>query len=134
MKKSVRPSPSLGAVEQAAMDYFWRRSEGSAEACRESLAQLHPLKDSTIRTMLRRLEEKGLLQHRVEGRTFIYRAAAQPSSLAARAVRHIMNRFCGGSAEALVLGLVDQSVLQPEQLERLAKEIAAQRAKQGTKP
>jgi len=134
MKKPAPRSPSLGEVEQAVMDFYWKHPEGSAEACREALLPRHSLKDSTVRTMLRRLEDKGLLEHRQEGRAFIYHAATQRSSLAVRAVKHIVDRFCGGSAEALVLGLVDQSVLKPEQLERLAKGIAAQRAKPGRKP
>ena len=54
---------------------------GVAEACREALAVSRPMKDSTIRTVLRRLEEKGYLRHEVEGRTFIYRASDDARTL-----------------------------------------------------
>jgi predicted transcriptional regulator len=82
------------------------------------------MKDSTIRTVLRRLEEKGYLTHETEGRTFIYRASDARQNVAVRAVKGIIDRFCGGSAEQLVLGMVDNAVLDRKQLERLARRIA----------
>jgi predicted transcriptional regulator len=82
------------------------------------------MKDSTIRTVLRRLEEKGYLTHQVEGRTYVYRASDARQNFAVRAVKGIIDRFCGGSAEQLVLGMVDNAVLKPKQLERLARRIA----------
>ena len=115
---------SLGDVEQAVMDYIWSQESVTAESCREALASSRPMKDSTIRTVLRRLEEKGYLTHRVDGRTFIYRASDARQNVAVRAVRGIIDRFCGGSAEQLVLGMVDNAVLNPKQLERLARRVS----------
>ena len=106
------------------MDYVWTYGPSSAEACREALASARPMKDSTIRTVLRRLEEKGYLSHEVEGRTFIYKASDARRSVAVRAVKSIIDRFCGGSAEELVLGMVDNAVLDRKQLERLTRKIA----------
>ena len=63
---------NMGEVEQLVMDYIWTHGPSSSEACREALASSRPMKDSTIRTVLRRLEEKGYLTHETEGRTFIY--------------------------------------------------------------
>jgi predicted transcriptional regulator len=105
------------------MDFFWSHGPGSSEACREALAASRPMKDSTIRTVLRRLEEKGYLTHKIEGRTFIYRASDARQNVAVRAVKGIIDRFCGGSAEALLLGMVDNAVLNRKQLERLARKI-----------
>ena len=115
---------NLGEVEQTVMDYVWSHGASTAEACREALAASRPMKDSTIRTVLRRLEEKGYLTHEVEGRTFVYRAADRRQNVAVRAVKNIIDRFCGGSAEELVLGMVDNEVLDHKQLERLARKIA----------
>lgn len=114
---------NLGEVEQAVMDYIWTHGPSSSEACREALASSRPMKDSTIRTVLRRLEEKGYLKHEIQGRTFIYRASDARQSVAVRAVKGIIDRFCGGSAEELVLGMVDSAVLSRKQLERLARSI-----------
>jgi len=115
---------TLGDVEQAVMDYIWTQDSVTAEGCREALATSRPMKDSTIRTVLRRLEEKGYLTHEVEGRTYVYRASDARQNVAVRAVRGIIDRFCGGSAEQLVLGMVDNAVLNPKQLERLAQKVA----------
>ena len=109
------------------MDRVWTHGPISAEACRKALRATWPMKDSTIRTVLRRLEEKGYVRHTVEGRAFLYRAAERRASVATRAVKHIIDRFCGGSAEELVLGMVDHSVLSPEQLDHLARTIAARK-------
>ena len=114
---------NLGDVEQLVMDYIWAHGPSTSEACREALASSRPMKDSTIRTVLRRLEEKGYLAHETEGRTFIYRASDARQNVAVRAVKGIIDRFCGGSAEELVLGMVDGAVLSRKQLERLARRI-----------
>jgi BlaI family transcriptional regulator, penicillinase repressor len=114
---------NLGEVEQLVMDYVWSHGPSTSEACREALAASRPMKDSTIRTVLRRLEEKGYLTHAIEGRTFIYKACDARQNVAARAVKGIIDRFCGGSAELLVLGMVDNAVLNQKQLERLARKI-----------
>jgi BlaI family transcriptional regulator, penicillinase repressor len=115
---------NLGEVEQLVMDYLWTHGPSSSEACREALASSRPMKDSTIRTVLRRLEEKGYLTHEIQGRTFIYKASDARQNVAVRAVKGIIDRFCGGSAEELVLGMVDNAVLDRKQLERLARRIA----------
>jgi BlaI family penicillinase repressor len=122
---------NLGDVEQSVMDHFWAHGPSTAEACRESLAASRPMKDSTVRTVLRRLEEKGYLTHEVEGRTFIYRAADARENVAVRAVKNIIDRFCGGSAEQLLLGMVDNEVLDRKQLARLARKIADAEGKPG---
>lgn len=80
-----------------------------------------------MRTVLSRLEEKGYLTHTTEGRTYIYAASEGPTAVATRAVKHIIDRLCGGLAEALVLGMVKNAVLSPQQLERLARRIALQK-------
>jgi predicted transcriptional regulator len=123
---------NLGEVEQAVMDYIWSHGPSTSESCREALAATRPMKDSTIRTVLRRLEEKGYLTHQTEGRTFIYRAADARQSVAVRAVKGIIDRFCGGSAEELVLGMVDGAVLSRQQLERLARRISEKTLEQNT--
>lgn len=119
------PSPDLGALEEIVMNLVWQHAPCTAETCREVLLPERPLKDSTVRTVLRRLEEKGLVTHSVDGRTYLYRPVDAPQNFAARAVKQIMERFCGGSVEQLLLGMVDNDMVGKEELERLAKKIAA---------
>ena len=95
----------------------------TAEQVREGLDR--PLKDSTVRTVLRRLEEKGYLEHTVDNRTFLYRPAESRQRVAGRAVKRIVDWFCEGSVEALLVGMVDSKVLDRSELQRLADRIAA---------
>jgi len=118
---------SLGELEQLVMDHVWSRDATTAEACRAALLPKHAIKDSTVRTVLRRLEEKGFVSHTVEGRTYVYRAVQARRNIAARAVSHIVDRFCGGSVEQLLVGMVENKVLDGEELKRLAQKIAHKR-------
>jgi len=113
----------LGELERSILLIVWRNAQITAEQAREELGR--PLKDSTIRTVLRRLEEKGYLAHSVENRTFVYRPAQSRQRVAGRAVKRIVDWFCEGSVEALLVGLVDSKVLDRAELQRLADRIAA---------
>lgn len=113
----------LGELERSILLVIWRLGSVTAEQVREELDR--PLKDSTIRTVLRRLEEKGYLAHTVENRTFLYRPAESRQRVAGRAVKRIVDWFCEGSVEALLVGMVDSKVLDRAQLQRLADRIAA---------
>jgi BlaI family penicillinase repressor len=111
------------------MDHVWAHPDTTAEACREGVAGQRALKESTVRTVLHNLEEKGYVTHTVEGRTYVYRPAETKRNAAVRATQQIIDRFCGGSAEELLIGLVDNRVLKPRQLQQLAAEIAARKEK-----
>ena len=87
------------------------------------------MKESTTRTILTRLEEKGYVTHITEGRTYIYQAADARSNVAVRAVQHLIDRFCNGSAEELVIGMVKHEVLDAKQVERLLKVITQRKGK-----
>jgi BlaI family penicillinase repressor len=113
----------LGELERNILSIVWRKTSITAEQVREDLGR--PLKDSTIRTVLRRLEEKGYLAHAVENRTFVYRPAESRQHVAGRAAKRIVDWFCEGSVEALLVGMVDSKVLDRAELQRLADRIAA---------
>ncbi len=121
------PSPhdpaELGELERGILSIVWHLGKVTAERVREELDR--PLKDSTVRTVLRRLEEKGYLTHSVEERTFIYAPAESRQRVAGRAVKRIVEWFCEGSVEALLVGMVDSKVLDRAELQRLAERIAA---------
>ncbi|HUA83512.1 MAG TPA: BlaI/MecI/CopY family transcriptional regulator [Bryobacteraceae bacterium] len=121
-----RPA-SLTPLEQLIMDFVWTHPDCTAESCREGIAPRRVLKDSTVRTVLRKLEEKKFVTHIVDGRTFVYRAAETKRNVAVRAVHQLIDRFCGGSVEELLVGLVDNQVIEPKQLRRLAEKIATRR-------
>ena len=118
----------LTELQQAILDCLWSRGPSTAEQVREGLLPRHPLKDSSVRTLLRRLEARGFLSHRLDGKVFVYRAAVPARSVAARAVRQIIERFCAGSAEQFLAGMVDEKVLSIGEIQRLARKVKGQKS------
>jgi BlaI family transcriptional regulator, penicillinase repressor len=120
----------LGELERAVLELIWANGVQSADQVRAALlAQRRPLKESTVRTVLKRLEDKGYLQHSVDNRTFLYRPLATRQAVAGRAAQRIVDWFCQGSVETLLAGMVDSALLDRKELQRLAERIAA--AKKG---
>jgi predicted transcriptional regulator len=129
MISSTKPPKTLGAIEHLVMDFIWGHGPVTAEQVREALASRHLMKESTARTILRRLEAKGYLTHRVDGRTYIYAGAERPQNVAAGAVRQIIERLCGGSVEQLLVGMVNNDVIDERELQRLAQRIARRKGR-----
>jgi predicted transcriptional regulator len=117
----------LTDLQQDILDVIWTRGSATAEQVREGLLPDRVLKDPTVRTLLRRLESRGFLTHRVDGTVFVYQATVGQRHMAARAVQHIIERFCSGSGDQFLAGMVDEQVLTIEQIERLARKVKGQR-------
>lgn len=117
--------PPLSDLENKVMTVIWEHSRATAELVRTKLEKAQPVKDSTVRTILRRLEEKGYVSHVTEGRTYVYSPTDASQNVAADAVRGIIERFCNGSVENLLVGMIDREVVTPAELRDLAKRIAA---------
>ena len=114
--------PELGDLERDVMQLVWAHAPITAEIVREKLARR--LKESTVRTVLRRLEDKGYVRHVVDGRTYVYHAAQPRGRVAAKAVQRIVDWFCNGSIEEVLVGMVDSAMLDQRQLRRLADKVA----------
>ena len=119
--------PELGELEREVMQLVWAHGPVTAEAVRERLSR--PLKESTVRTVLRRLEEKGYTTHTVDGRTYVYQAAEERGKVAAKAVQRIVDWFCDGSVEEVLVGMVDRAMLDQKQLRALADQVARAKVK-----
>jgi predicted transcriptional regulator len=117
--------PALGELEHEVMQLVWARGPITAEQAREELRR--PLKESTVRTVLRRLEDKGYITHTVESRTFHFVAAEARGAVAAKAVQRIVDWFCDGSLEEVLTGMVDNAALSPKELQALSEKIARAR-------
>lgn len=88
------------------------------------------LKDATVRTVLRRLEEKGYVAHSVEGRTFLYHAVHPREAVAGGLLRQFAESFFDDSVSALLVGLVEAKALSARDLESAMKRVEAARAGQ----
>lgn len=113
----------LSPLEQRVMDVVWRLAPCTAEEVRLELTEERELKESTVRTLLRRIERKGFIRHRVEGRTYVYDPVVAPQRVAARAVKEIVDRFCQGSMEALFLGMVEDEMVDSQELLDLLEKV-----------
>jgi len=119
-----RPPKSLSELEHEVLQVLWSRGRANSEQVREALAPKRPLKDSTVRTILRRLHQKGYVSFKTEGRMYFYAAVEPSRNLAVRAVRQIIDRFCRGSVEDLLTGMVENEVLDRAELQQLARKLA----------
>ena len=117
----------LTELQQAILDRLWSGGPATAEHIREALQPAHPLKDSTVRTLLRRLEARGYVSHRLNGKTYVYEATMGRRRVAARSVRQIIDRFWSGSVEQFLTGMVDEKILTSAELATLARKIRVAR-------
>jgi len=112
-------SDPLTQREAQIMDVVWRLGDVTAEQVREGLpGSPH---DSTVRTLMRVLETKGYLTHETKGKAYVYRAAVGRRKAQRLAVRSMLARFFAGSAEDLVLRLIEDEQLSQEQLAELRR-------------
>jgi predicted transcriptional regulator len=123
-----RGKKNLSNLEHLVMDALWKRGPSSSEDIRRALEKRHFMKESTARTILKRLEDKGYVRHRVEGRTNIYSGIEPRESVAARAVRRVIDTLYGGSVEELLVGMVDSEVVDSSELASLARKIARRKS------
>jgi BlaI family transcriptional regulator, penicillinase repressor len=111
----------LGDLERDVLELVWQLGDATADQIRQALKR--PLKESTVRTVLSRLEQKGFLAHEVEQRTFVYRAATPRADVTSRAVQRIADWFCNGSVDEVLLGMVESKVIDQRDLQRLILKI-----------
>jgi BlaI family penicillinase repressor len=121
----------MSPLEETVMNVIWARGPCTGDDVRKALWRKQAMKESTVRTVLHRLEQKGYLVHDVAGRTYVYRERVPARKAAAQAVRQIVKRFCEGSVEQLLVGMVDDRMLTALELEELARKIAQSGALEG---
>ena len=123
-------SLSLTEAELRLMDVIWDKGRATVAEVAEALPKELDLAYNTVLTTLRILEDKGYLKHSKskEGRAFIYRAVVSREQASRSAVKHLLRRFFGNSAEALVLNFLEDEKLGEEELARV-RELLKEDAK-----
>jgi BlaI family transcriptional regulator, penicillinase repressor len=115
-----RPTlPGLSQSQQEIMEIVWDRGEVSAIEVRDILSKKRDLAKNTVRTVLDRMEEKGWLKHREDGRTYLYSAAQPREASIGQKVLEVVEHVCGGSPEELVTALLDYRGLSQQELKRI---------------
>ena len=114
----------LGDLQLKIMQVFWQRGDATVA---DVYAAIHPERElayTTIATMLRKMEARGLLTHRTEGRTFIYRAAIDSHAVTSNMSGHLIDRLFEGSLSDLVSHLLSTREVSREELVKIEKLIA----------
>lgn len=114
----ARPrSESLTKRESQIMEVLWSGEPQTAEQVRAALPD--DPHDSSVRTLLRILEAKGYVAHETRGKAYLYRPAVPREKAQRRAIRGILTHLFGGSAESLVLRLLEDEQITPDQLDEI---------------
>jgi len=105
------------------MDQLWANGTQSADQIRKAVLPARQLSDSTIRTVLRRLEAKGLIVRESSDGRYVYRGVKARAAVAMTAVRALADRFYSGSMRSLLVGMVEEKVIKPEELQAITKQV-----------
>ena len=115
----MKPAGIPGALEMAILDSLWRGGAGTAHEVRDRLAPQRDLAYSTVLTVLRRMEEKGMLSRSKVSRCHVYEAAIDRKEVRRSSLRELLGRCFGGSRDELLLHLVQDEKLAEDELRRL---------------
>ena len=119
---SKKPS-HLTEAELRIMNVVWRKGKATVADVSASLPDERNLAYNTVLTTMRILENKGFLKHAKakDARAFVYQPVVDRMEATRNAVRHLLRRFFGNSAEALVLNLLEDDVLDNTELKKIRK-------------
>ena len=109
----------LGDLQLAIMRVLWNRGEAASADVHVALEEERGLAPTTISTMLKKMEDKGVVTHRTEGRRFVYRPTITESQVKRSMVGELTEQLFGGNTAALVSHLVAEHEIDRDELERL---------------
>jgi predicted transcriptional regulator len=119
-----RRSNTLTEAELRLMKILWERGESAVSDLVAGLSDTTPLAYTSVLTTVRILEKKGYVTHRQEGRAFLYSPSVAEHDAGRSEVRQLLQRFFGNSREKLLLSLLGDDDISPEELKRLKEAIA----------
>ena len=115
---------SLSELKSALMRVLWQRGETSTADVAAELAEERGLKHTTVATLLTRLEKRGVVAQRREGRQLFYRALVGEAQVRRSMVADLIGALFDGDARALVAHLVQESDIAPGDLAKVRKRLA----------
>jgi predicted transcriptional regulator len=119
-----RKSITLTEAELRLMKMLWSRGESAVSDLVAAMPEGETLAYTSVLTTIRILEQKGYVRHRQEGRAFLYNPCVEEHEAGRSEIRHMMQRFFGNSRERLLLSLLGDEEIDPEELRRLKEAIA----------
>ncbi|MEN9574251.1 MAG: hypothetical protein RL514_2106 [Verrucomicrobiota bacterium] len=121
------PTHRLGELQLRILQVLWDKAEAPVATVHEALGGSGVFAYTTIATMLRKMEDRRLVRHRTEGRSFIYRAAVAADEVTRNVADHLVDRFFAGSLAEAVSHLLDTRDASKAELVELEKLIAARK-------
>ena len=118
-----KKSPTLTEAELRLMKIIWARGESTVNDIAAALPEKDAIAYNSVLTTIRILEQKGYVQHRKEGRAFYYVPLVAEEEAGSSEIRLVLSRFFGNSREKLMLSLLGDSEVTPEELQRLREAI-----------
>lgn len=125
--------PELSPSQREIMEIVWSRGEVSARQVREELAGQRDLARNTVRTLLERMEAKGWLTHRIDGRTHLYSALRPREATVRDKVRELIDSVCGGSPVTLLTAMLDDRALSDQEIDRIRRMLSEAKSKKKPK-
>jgi predicted transcriptional regulator len=119
-----RKSITLTEAELRLMKLLWARGDSAVGDLVAAIPDDEALAYTSVLTTVRILERKGYVRHRQEGRAFIYSPCVEEHEASRSEIRHMMQRFFGNSRERLLLSLLGDDEIDPDELQRLKEAIA----------
>ena len=119
------PRQTLGDLQHAIMAVLWGRGEASVAEVHEALREARGLAPTTIATMLRKMEDKGVVAHSTSGRQFLYRPTVSEDQVRRSMVGELVERLFGGDPNALVAHLVSEHEIEAGELPALRRRVGA---------
>jgi predicted transcriptional regulator len=119
----------LGDLQLRIMQILWQREHATVNEVHAALADERSLAYTTIATMLRKMEERGLVAHRLEGRSFVYHAAVPAEAVSRGMADHLLDRLFEGSLADMVQHLITTREVSSAELSRIEQLIASKRRK-----
>jgi len=110
---------TLGELQHAIMRVLWEREAATVAEVHQALLPDRGLAPTTIATMLRKMEGKGVVNHHVEGRHFVYRPTVSEEEIQSSMLGELLDRLFAGDPAALVAHLVADRGIDEEEIERL---------------
>lgn len=117
-------SNTLTEAELRIMRILWLRGESLVSDLVSAMPENTPLAYTSVLTTVRILEQKGYVEHRQEGRAFLYSPCVAEHDASRSEVRHVLHRFFGNSRERLMLSLLGDGEITPGELKHLKSVIA----------
>ena len=121
------PTHRLGELQLRILEVLWKQEQAPVAAVHEALGGSAEFAYTTIATMLRKMEDRRLVRHRTEGRSFIYRAAVAADDVTRNVADHLVDRFFAGSLAEAVSHLLDTRDATKAELAELEKLIAVRK-------